>query len=262
MKFSDRVNYKSVLNQMYQVLYDANIGTDFVFPDSTNFADYKVIVVPPLYVASDALLARLAEYVKNGGRVVMAFKSGFTNEFDTVRWEVMPGPLRAAAGFHYQEFSSLRKPLPLKDDPFRLGAENQVSEWAEMLVPDTANVLARYDHPFFGKYAAITRNNFGAGALTYEGTVLSAALQKAVMLGVLQDAGLLGLDQQLPPAVHVKHGRNRQGHTLHFYLNYSSAAQTVAYAYAAGLDLLAQTSVTHGQSLVLQPWDAAIVEEK
>jgi beta-galactosidase len=53
MKFSDKVNYRTILGQMYATLYRNNIGLDFIFPESTNFSDYKVILVPPLYVASD-----------------------------------------------------------------------------------------------------------------------------------------------------------------------------------------------------------------
>ena len=262
MKFSDRANYSTVLHQMYNTLYHANVGVDFVFPESTNFSDYKVIVVPPLYIASDALLARLADYVKKGGHLVMTLKSGFCNEYSTVRWEMMPGPLKEAAGFHYQEFSSLKQALPLKGDPFHAGADNKVSEWAEMIVADTAKVLAYYDYPFFGKYAAITRNEFGQGSFTYEGTVLSDNLQKAVLLGVLKEAGLAGSDQELPAAVHVKHGQNREGKSVHFYINYSSSQQSFPYTYAPGSSLLSRESVARGQSLLLQPWDAAIVEEK
>ena len=261
MKFSDRVDYRTLLWQMYGVLYRANVGVDFVFPESTDFSEYKVVLVPPLYVASDALLARLVDYVKNGGRVVMAFKSGFCNEYSTVRWETMPGPLRAAAGFHYQEFSSLKKPLALKGDPLQAGADNQVSEWAEMIVPDTAKGLAFYDHPYFGKYPAITQNQFGKGTLTYEGTVLSDNLQRAVLLAVLKEAGLTNSDQDLPASVRVKHGQNRNGKTLHFYLNYSSSPQTLNYSYAAGTELLSHTSLSHGQALALKAWDAAIVQE-
>jgi len=194
--------------------------------------------------------------------VVMAFKSGFCNEYSTVRWETMPGPLRSAAGFHYQEFSSLKNPLALKDDPFQAGAGNQVSDWAEMLVTDTAKPLAFYDHPFFGKYPAITQNQYGKGTLTYEGTVLSEKLQSAVLLGVLKDAGLIGTDQDLPGSVRVKHGQNRNGKTLHFYLNYSSSPQTFTFSYAGGRELLSETNLSHGQSLTLKAWDAAIVEEK
>jgi beta-galactosidase len=262
MKLSDRANYMSVLHQMYKAFYRANVGVDFVFPESANFSDYKVIVVPPLYIASDTLLNHLVDYVKNGGHLVVAFKSGFCNEFSTVRWEMMPGPLKEAAGFHYQEFSSLKQPLSLKGDPFHLAEDNKVSEWAEMLIPDTAKPLAFYDHPFFGKYPAVTQNQFGKGSLTYEGTVFSDKLQEAVLLGVLKDAGLTGSDQALPAGIHVKHARNHEAKTIHFYFNYSGSTKTVPYPYSSGTDLLANKSIAKGESLVLQPWDAAIVEEK
>jgi len=261
MRFSDRQNYRSILLQLYGALYRANVGVDFVFPDSTNFFDYKLIVVPPLYVASDALLIRLADYVRHGGHVLMAFKSGFTNEYSTVRWQMAPGPLREAAGFHYQEFSDLKKSLALKDDPFHVGADNKVSDWAEMLIADTAQPLAYYDHPFFGKYPALTRNTFGQGTLTYEGTVLSDPLQSAVVRDTLKLAGLATADQDLPAPVRVKHARSRSGKPLHFYLNYSSTPQTCAYSYGAGEDLVSQKRIDHGQSLTVNPWDLAIVQE-
>ncbi len=262
MKFSDHANYRSILRQMYSTLYRSNVGADFVFPESTNLSEYKAILVPPLYIASDVVLAKLAEYVKGGGNLVLALKSGFCNEYSTVRWEMAPGPLRETAGLHYQEFSSLAKPLALKDDPFQAGADNKVSDWAEMLIPDSAKALAYYDHPFFGKYPAITRNTFGKGTLTYEGTVLSDKLQQIVVLDVLKKAGLTGLDQNLPAAVRVKHGTKRPGKTLHYYLNYSNESQTFSYTYAPGVDLLTQTAVDRGKQLTLKPWDAAIIAEK
>ncbi len=262
MKFSDRANYRTILQQMYGALYRSNVGVDFVFPESTNLSEYKAILVPPLYIASDVVLAKLAEYVKGGGNLVLALKSGFCNEYSTVRWEMAPGPLREAAGLHYQEFSSLAKPLSLKGDPFQAGADNKVSDWAEMLIPDSAKALAYYDHPFFGKYPAITRNTFGKGTLTYEGTVLSDKLQQIVVLDVLKKAGLTGPDQDLPATVRVKHGSNRSGKTLHYYLNYSNDPQTFSYTYAPGMDLLTQTAVDQGKQLTLKPWDAAIIVEK
>ena len=262
MKFSDRVNYRWLMQQMYSSLYRANIGVDFVFPENLQLATYKVVVVPPLYVASDEVLSKLVEYVRAGGNLVMCFKSGFTNDYDTVRWSMAPGPLREVAGVHYQEFSNLRTPLALKDDPFHAGAENKVSEWAEMLVLDTAKPLAYYDHPFFGKYPAITRNSFGKGTLTYEGTVLSDELQEKVLLGILKLAGLEGADQKLPNAVHVKHGVSRTGKTIHYYFNYSNDLQKFVYSYGGGSDLLLQTAVLPDQTITLKPWDLAIVEEK
>ena len=253
--------YETLVKQIHKSLYDLNVGSDFVFPTTTNFSAYKLLIVPALYVADDALLQRIAEYVKAGGHVVMTFKSGFTNENSAVRWVRAPGPLREAAGFSYQEFSNLEKPLALKGDPFQAGVDNQVSYWAEFLMPEHATALAYYEHPFFGKWPAITRNEFGAGTLLYEGTYLSDALQTAVLRSELGKIGLSGPDQQLPPAVHVQHGLNRLGKQLHYYFNYSGVEAKVGYAYSAGTNLLEGRSVSKAAVLTLGPWDLAIIEE-
>jgi beta-galactosidase len=131
-----------------------------------------------------------------------------------------------------------------------------------VLVLDSAQGLAYYDHLFFGKYPAITRNRFGKGTLTYEGTVLSDKLQDNVMLDVLQVAGLAGPGQAVPPSVRINHGPNRSGKTIHYYLNYSSNPQTLGYAYGGGTDRLTQTSIAHSQQITLKPWDLAIIEGK
>ena len=262
MPFDDRVNYSTVMHQMYGALYRLNVGVDFLSPRSTNFSDYKVVVVPPLYVADDALLRRLADYVRGGGHLVVAFKSGFANEHSTVRWTKAPGPLREAAGFYYQEFANLRQPLKLRDDPFRAGEANHVSAWAEFITPETAQPLAFYEHPFYGRYPAVTRNKHGRGTLTYEGTFLSDGLQEKVLLEVLSLAGLAGPDQQLTAPVRVRHGVGVAGKNLHYYLNYSSQSQTFNYPYADGTDLLARKAIARGRPVTLAPWDLVIVEEK
>ncbi|MCW5979779.1 MAG: beta-galactosidase [Bryobacteraceae bacterium] len=262
MPFDDRVNYMTVLNQMYRALYNLNAGVDFIFTEKPDFTGYRVVLVPPLYIASDDLLHKLAAYVEGGGRVVMAFKSGFANEYSTVRWDKAPGPLRKAAGFYYQEFSTLAEPLPLKGDPFSAGADNRVSVWAEMIVPETAEMLAFYDHPFFGRYPAITRNKYGRGTLTYEGAYLSDGLQRKVVAQAIENAGLAGPEQRLPSKVRLKRGISNRGKTMRYFLNYSGETQEFENPYGAGQEVITGRAVAEKQTLALPPWDLAIVEEK
>ena len=131
-----------------------------------------------------------------------------------------------------------------------------------MLIPEGAQPLAYYDHPFFGKWPAITENQFGSGTLLYEGTYLSNALQTAVLKHALEQAGLTGPDQQEPAAVHVTHGVNRMGRRLHYYFNYSGVGVKASYPYDAGSNLLNGSAVAKGDTLSLGPWDLAILEEK
>jgi len=261
----DPDGYASLVQQMHHALYDLNVGADFVFPETLDFSQYKLLIVPALYISDDALLQRISEYVKNGGHVVMTFKSGFANQDSAVRWVRAPGPLREAAGFSYQEFSSLEHPLALKGDPFNVSSAgpnaSQVQFWAEFLMPEHAKPLAWYDHPFFGKWPAITENSFGSGTLLYEGTYLSDKLQTAVLRATLEKAGLTSPDQQLPPAVHVQHGVNRLGKRLHYYFNYSGVEIKISYRYAAGTNLLDTSAVAKAATLTIPPWDLAIVEE-
>ncbi len=255
-------NYGGVLQQLHTALYHANVDVDFVYPDTADFANYKLLVIPCLYIADDALLRRISDYVHNGGHVLMTFKSGFANENSAVRWERAPGPLRSAAGFSYQEYSNLDHPLPLKGDPFHVGEANQVHAWAEFLQLETAKPLAFYDHPFFGKYAAITRNSYGAGSLTYEGTAVSNELQDALVLDELKNAGLTSSDQQLPAAIHVQHGTNSKGRRLHYFFNYSSSPASFTYQYPVATDLLTARALPSGGQVSVAPWDLVIAEEQ
>jgi len=107
-----------------------------------------------------------------------------------------------------------------------------------MLQSEGAEVLARYDHHFFGRFPALTRNAHGRGTVTYEGTVLSDALQEKVVRDVLARAGLTGLDQDLPPSVRLRQGMGRGGKMLRYYLNFSREPQSFGYPHAPGADLL------------------------
>src|SRR5256714_375733 len=259
MPVSDSVDYMSVLRQMYGALYELNVEPDFVQGGDANLSQYKVLLVPPLYSASDAVLQQISDYIKNGGQVGMSFKSGVTDEHSTVRPVMAPGPLRAVCGFHYQEFTNLPAPEALTPDTYGVAGQNTGSVWEEFIVPDTAEVVASFSDPYW-HFPAVTRNKYGSGNLTYEGTYLSDKLQREVVREVLKRAGLSDSDRELPEAVRVRHGRNREGHLLYYYFNYSGQPQTVHYSHGAGSGLPTGDAIAQGQTLTLKPWDLAIVQ--
>lgn len=260
MPFNDRVNYMTILGQLYGALYSSNVEPDFITAETPDWSQYKLLLVPPLYAAADSLLDRVSRFVEQGGHAIVALKSGFANEHSTVRWVRAPGPLRKSAGVSYQEFSSLPAPVRLKPDLYSLGAQNSASVWAEMLMAEGAETLLAYDHPFFGQFPAVTLNRYGKGTMVYEGTYPSAQLQRALVREALKRAGLESPDQQLPETVKARHGV-ASGRMLHYYLNISPAAAEFAYPYAGGLDLLTNRAVARGAKLRLDPWGVAIVQE-
>lgn len=258
---SDRVNYNDVLREMYDALYDDNVECDIVSPQSKNIEQYSLLIVPPLYSAPDSLLERLNNYVKDGGHVVYAFKSGFSNENNQVRSSRMPGLLRDACGFSYQQFTNIDK-LQLKDNPFKLdAADNYVSDWAELLTPETCKVLAWYDHPYWGKYAAITKNNYGKGSVLYFGALPSKPMMRRLLLDEVKAAGLANDDQQLSFPVIVKNGENQYHKAVHYYFNYSGEVKEITYPHDAAINLLTGDKVEKDEKIKLEPWGLAVLEE-
>lgn len=255
------INYARPVEQLHAALYKANVGTDIVFSDAADFSGYKLLIVPALYVADDALLHKITDFVRQGGHVVMTFRSGYANENSLVRWEKAPGPLGDAAGISYQEVSTLLQPLALKGDPFGACDDNKVESIAEFLQTTTAKPIAWYDHPFFGKWPAVTLNEYGRGTVLYEGTQVSDSVQQEIVLEELKRADLYGPDQQLPASVRVKHATSRDGKPLHFFFNYSSQAIDLDYPFDRAQDLLTRTHLERHRSFRLQPWGVLIAEQ-
>ena len=178
-----------------------------------------------------------------------------------VRPVVAPGPLRKACGFYYQEFGNIEN-IKLKDNPFAVAdKDNTVSEWAEMIIPETAQAMAYYDHPFYGKYPAITSNKFEAGTLVYEVCRPSDALQEKILLSAMERAGIKTSDQNIHWPLITKQGTNDFGKKVHFYYNYSSTTNSITYDYPAGRELTSDRKVTKGDKLHIEPWGVQIVEE-
>lgn len=259
--FNDKAGYVEVMRQMYDALYRNNIGCDFIVASEKDWSRYKMIVIPPLYIASDELLQKIKTYVKNGGVALMSFKSGFCNENDGVRPVVMPGILREAAGMYYHEFSSVWR-LKLKSSQLSLDSLNDYCKtWAEMIIPERANVLSSYEHSFFGKFAAITENNFGQGTLIYQGCMLNNPTEEKLIQYAAKKAGVLEYSSTIKFPLIVKSGKNSFNKSIHYYFNYSGNKQSCNYEFANGNELLTKAKINKQSKLEIDPWGVLIIEE-
>ena len=249
--------YNDVVRWLYDALYRMNVECDVLWPESEDFERYKVIVVPALYSAPDALLERLVRFCEQGGTLIATFKTGFANEFVKVSDEVQPRILRSCMGVRYHQFT-LPQNVALRGKAVGDARDRAAKGFMELLIPEDAEVLARYEHPAWGKYAAITRHRFGKGNAVYLGCMTGEAVLANVLRGALTDAGVRMPAQQFP--VIVRGGVNDLGRRVAFYLNYSADAQQTQ-ACMTGRELLGGKAVAKGEALALAPWGLAILEE-
>ena len=254
------IAYNDVLRAYYDALYRRNVEVDFITPDSTvPLNRYKLIIAPALYAASDAEIDRLNGYAKAGGHLLYGFKSGFADENGRVRYADQPGHIAEAAGVHYNQFAAPQG-VSLDGDPFGAGDKaNAVRWWMEFLEPTTATVIARYHHASWPAYAAITRNAYGRGEVTYMGCMPDDAALGALLHQTVARAGADSGETARYPVI-VRSGVLNDGHRVRYVLNYSPGAAHYTVP-AAAQDLLSGQAHEQGDNLALAPWGVAILED-
>lgn len=273
------IRYNDVVRWIYDALYRMNVECDFVWPESEDLSQYKAIFVPALYAAPDSTLERLNQYVKDGGTLVVTFKSGFANENVKVHADVQPHILKDALGISYDQFTfphnvklsgKLYGAESLDDFARSAGADinsddadsaeiGEARVFMELLKPEGAEVLAGYEHYNWKGYAAITRNQYGKGMAYYLGCMTDDATLQNVIKAALGDAGVKLSGYGYP--VIVREGTNDLGKTVRYFLNYSAKEQSVAYKYSDGEDVLTGEAIKAESLLIIPAWNVRIVED-
>lgn len=254
--------YNDVVRWLYDALYEMNVECDILYPqDEDEFSEYDVLLVPALYSAPRELLERLKGFVERGGELVATFKTGFADEHLKVYTDVQPAVLSECFGIAYDQFT-MPQNVRLKSDEFELGEDCQAKVWMEMVRLNGARALAAYDHPFWGRYAAIAEKKFGEGNATYLATMTSPDCLKAVLRRVLARSGLWGKEQTAQFPLHIASGENQSGKMVRFYFNYSNDSMEQEYLHEDGTELFTGRNVKAGETLKLGPWEFLIVEER
>ena len=231
---------------------------DFLWPESENLEDYDLLVVPALYAAPEELLERIDRYVKNGGHLFTTFKTAFTNENVKVYADCQPHGIDKCLGISYSHFT-FPKNVKLASDHYHC-QENELKIFMELIHPDTAEVLASYDHYNWKRYAAVTRNHYGEGSATYLGCWTSDNMLREILADVLKEAGLWTEDQKVEFPVIIKKGVNDFEKEVVYYLNYSPEVQSVKYTGINGIELLTEEKISTGDMLKIEPWNLKIIE--
>lgn len=162
--------------QWFRALADHGVTADVV-PVSSNWDEYEVAVLPSVYILSEETTRRVRDYVANGGKLIVTYYTGLSDEKDHVWLGGYPGSIRDVVGVRVEEF------MPMGDDfpgvPGRLGLSNGAvaRDIADVIgsVDRSATVLETFrDDPWTGMDGApaIVANTFGEGRSVYVGARL------------------------------------------------------------------------------------------
>jgi beta-galactosidase len=168
---SSQFNFTDELVRLYTPFYNLNTNID-VISTSKDFFKYKVLVVPVMKIIDEKLGRRFEEFLQKGGTIIFSFRSGIKDRDNNINFEeVFPCKVRKIAGIKIKEAEALQKGQEVEIIGLNKynGKKGKCSVWRDLIIPETARVLYRYNDKFYKENACITENKYGKGKVYYVG---------------------------------------------------------------------------------------------
>jgi len=249
---AEGISRRRVRDVIHAALARRGIMADFIHPEEPLEA-YSVIFAPPMFVTREDDAERFAEFVREGGELVLTFRSGVKDDVNACLDVELPGPFREVAGLVVEEY-----------DPIGAGTfEVETSDgktyggggWADIVRLEGARAIAEYKSQFYAGAPAVTENRLGKGKCFYVGAMLDDAFWLDFVSGVCAGAGLEPV--AVPDGVEIAR-RSSLDESLAFVLNHTPKECR------AGVGVNGRSLLTGGQvvgTVELAPYGVEIIEE-
>lgn len=247
-------NYNRQLLRYYGAFRRRALNVDAVFPQA-DLSNYKVVVAPSLFVTSPELVRKLSEFVRQGGVLILTYRSGVKNQHNVFTTKTLPGPFAAMAGIAIHDYDpEVGQPqsIVMPDD-----THYPAKVWFDVLTPKTAEVIARYGKNYYSGKPAVTVNRFGRGSVFYVGTEPEAEPFYNRLAAQAASRAGLDLGPELPAGVEMA-SREKAGKKIIFLLNYTGQQKSVAVGAASKSALTGQSEPAE---VVIPPYGVRVLEE-
>lgn len=166
-------DYDAVVREHYRPFFSAGVDVD-VLSSQDDFARYKLLVAPMLYMLKPGVAERIEQFVAAGGTFVTTFLSGVVDQSDLCFTTGFPGgPLRKVCGVRAEETDALYDDERVAVHATPAGALlNLTGQYhggylCDLLHAEGATVLATYASEFYAGRPAVTVNRHGQGRAFY-----------------------------------------------------------------------------------------------
>jgi len=247
---TSRLRLAELLGEFYRPLLRAGVTVDFVHPER-DLAGYRLVVVPALYLVSDAGADNVRRFVDDGGTALITFFSGIVDPADRVRLGGYPAPWRDMLGLRVEELAPMAEGVAVQLEGLgAAGMEATGRLWQDVIDLAGATALLSYAEGRLAGAAAATRHAHGRGEALYLGTLPDRATLARLVERACRHAGLEPRTD-LPAGVEAV----RRGDHL-FLISHVDRPVELDLG-AKHLDLL--TGAMVGPAAVLAPRDALVL---
>lgn len=261
-------SYLALVSRWHAALTDAGLTVDLVRGDG-DLTGYPVVIVPSLFVTTDAQAASIDAAARAGSSVLVTDQTGIVDENLRARLGGYLGELQSTLGVWIEEFwplagawarpggvpvaeaATVAPTVAVRGDVFP-GGTTTGAEWTEALRIHDADVEAVFDGGPLDGWPALTRKTRGEGTAWYLATRPDREGRAAIVRRLIAESGLR-VERPLSgdacgPVESVRRG------DLLFLINHGAGPVTVE---ADGTDVLSGGSA---RGMVLGRHDVAVVD--
>ncbi len=238
----------------YRALQHRHVPVDVTYlrpeTDLDALKRYRTLIYPHPTILTDTTADLLKAYVKQGGNIVFACRTGYKDAHGHCPMRPFPGAVADLCGATVEEFTRIgpyqAQPSLLWEEAGRSGAPLLSGPFNDILAPENSEVevLATYDEDaahYSGK-PALVRKAWGKGNAFYFGGVFTPQTANALAehLALTSPAGDL---VTLPLEIELAIRAGETGERTVFLLNYTSDRQTV-HLHREATDLLTGETIS------------------
>ena len=248
--------------QWFRALADNGVTADVV-PVRSNWDEYEVAVLPSVYILSEETTRRVRDYVANGGKLIVTYYTGLSDEKDHIWMGGYPGSIRDVVGVRIEEFAPLGDDFPGAPDHLDLDNGTTAHDFADVIasIGRNATVLASFkDDPWTGMDGrpAIVGNAYGDGRSVYVGARLGRDGIAKSLPAVFASLDVEVSDDADPRLLRVERVDETTGARFVFLFNRTHEPVEVT---EQGEVIVKSHAEDNDGKLVIQPNGVAVVKE-
>lgn len=247
----ENLYYDELLLDYYRAFSQMGIPVDFV-EAGESLKEYNLVIAPMLMMATEEEQKNLKEYAKNGGNLVLTFRSGIKDMYNNMLQETVPGYFAELAGVEVEDYDPL---LEKSTEVSGVFGKGKASMWCDIIKPITAKTLGIYTSDFYSGVPCFTENSVGSGSVYYVGCDLDQEAQKMLSVYLGRKAGI-HMDLYQIEGVETVDATDGEKEAL-FVMNHNEYPVTVPIETKCK-DLLNEKDVE--KVLVLEPFGVAILD--
>ena len=188
------MGYWDELKRHYNALAREGIAVEFV-DQNADLTGYGLVVVPMLYLLTDAFAKKLCAFAQNGGTVIVTYWSGVVDESDLCRLGDTPYGLTELLGLRRTEIDGMydgetRRCMPAAGCTLPAALASTLCEVAALDEKDPAEPLSLYEEDYFAGHPAAAVHRYGKGRAYYLASRFDEAFYRAFYHDAAKEIGL------------------------------------------------------------------------